>query len=143
MSLAALRAAIMEAEAALPPDDVPDALGVLEAARARLLRRMVEAAARPREVRLLTVDEASDLARLPRRRIYSLSRGAAWAVRVGRKLLVEESAFRRALAPGSDVRGAHEPARAAVPGQPDPALVHVRARQSHAKGLVGLAKLRA
>jgi hypothetical protein len=110
-----------------PDADIPEVLGALAAVQARLTRRMVESAARPPQLRLLTADEAAALGRMPRRRVYSLARHAPWAVRVGRRLLVDEAAFRRALT--AQVRGRHERAPAATPARPKRLHVRVRVRQ--------------
>jgi len=115
--------AVMEAS----PEELPALIGELEAARALAWRRLTEQAAAPRELRLLSVDEASELARLPRRRLFSLARRAPWALRVGRRLLVEETGFRKALASGLHVRGEHERAREA-PKPPSKGGSHVVSR---------------
>ena len=78
-----LRFALARAEAELPADAIPGALGAIRESEARLLHKLVVNAARPPKVNLITVEEASELARLPIRRIYSLARGADWAVKVG------------------------------------------------------------
>ena len=55
-------------------DEALDAVGALEALKARAFRVALQAEAPP--VKLLSVDEASEIARLPRRRLFSLSRRA-------------------------------------------------------------------
>jgi hypothetical protein len=103
---AALRAVI---DAAGP--DLPALLAELEEARATVWRWLREDVDRPGNLKLLSIDEAAELARTSRRRLFSLARAAGWSVRVGRRLLVDELQFRRWLrARAADVRGGHEAA---------------------------------
>jgi hypothetical protein len=89
----------LQALAAVEDEDIPATLGQLATLTAHLQVRMLTAAARPRELELLTVDEAAELGRMPRRRLRSLARGKAWRVPVGRRsLLVEKTLFLRWLA---------------------------------------------
>jgi len=122
-----MREDLRRAIAAAASEDLPALLGEIEEARAEAWRRLHEEAMRPRELRLLSVDEASEIARLPRRRLFSLARRAPWAVRVGRRLLVEDGAFRRWLDSGRHVRGAHESASEA-PGKHSPRAARARSR---------------
>ena len=71
-------------------DELPKLLGELEEIRAELWRR-VHHDAQPLE--LLDVGEAAALLRLPRRRVFDLARGASWARRVGRRLLIDRRAL--------------------------------------------------
>ncbi len=74
--------------------ELPAVVGQLETLRAKIWRRIL---ATPVQVPVyLSVEEASNLAKLPRKRIWSLSRsaGCTWAVRLGKKQLkVEKHAF--------------------------------------------------
>jgi len=71
-------------------DELPKLLGVIEEIRAELWQR-VHHDAQP--VELLDVREAAALLRLPRRRVFDLARGASWARRVGRRLLIDRRAL--------------------------------------------------
>jgi hypothetical protein len=84
------------------PEDLPALLGALETARAAAWLRLRD---ETRPAKLLSVDEAAELLSAPRRRVFSLARSADWAVRVGRRLLVDEQRFRVWLV---DVRGGRE-----------------------------------
>ena len=87
--------------------DLPVVLGALEQARARAWARLTAAASAAPAPKFLTVDEAAELARLPRRRIFSLARSKPWAKPVGRRLLIEERGF-MAWIRDRDVTGEHE-----------------------------------
>jgi hypothetical protein len=144
-ALSVLRAALAAAVETLPDEDLPAAQAAVREADTRLLQRVVAAAARPPAVHLLTVDEACEIARMPRRRLFSRSRHATWAVRFGRRLLVEESGFRRWLAEmGPKVPGEHEHARATDSDDSDPekgSLMSIRASQSRAGRLAPARRL--
>ena len=71
-------------------DELPELLGMLEEIRAELWQR-VHRDAQP--VELLDVGEAAALLRLPRRRVFDLARGASWARRIGRRLLIDRRAL--------------------------------------------------
>jgi hypothetical protein len=94
--------------------DLAALLGELEEARATVWRWLREDVERPGELKLLSIEEAAYLARCPRRRLFSLARRAAWAVRIGRRLLVDDVQFRRWLRTrAAHVPGAHEQTPAA------------------------------
>lgn len=91
----------------------------LERARDAALLRLAAA-----ETRLLPVDEAAQLVALPERRLRSLARGKAWAIRIGRTLRVDPEAL---LAWARDVQGA-SPARTNKP-VPAAAMFTTRAKR--------------
>ncbi len=92
-----MRADLLRSIADAEPSALPALLGMIEEARGACWARLTAEAAKAPELKFLSVDEAADLARLPRRRVFSLARSAPWAARVGRRLLIEEGAFRRWL----------------------------------------------
>lgn len=76
---------------AATPDELPELLGELEAIRADLWLRVQREG--PGPVELLDVAAAAALLRVPRRKLFDLARGATWAHRVGRRLLVDRRAL--------------------------------------------------
>lgn len=122
-TLSDIRGLVAQARA----EELPRILAALEEARAEAWVRLTAEAARPPEPEYLTVEEACASARMPRRRLYSLARGAPWAVRVGRRLVVEKNSFVRWL----HVRGRHEHARKGRRAVSRMALASTRASQTH------------
>ena len=99
-ALSALRASLVAAVADVPDEDLADAQAALRGADVKFLQRSVAASSRPPVIRLINVEAALEIAMMPRRRLFKLAkqRDVTWAHTIGRKLLIEESAFRRWLA---------------------------------------------
>jgi len=114
----AVRAAID----AVDPAGLPGVIGQLEALRAHAWARMTAIAATP-TFKLITIEEAVEIARVPKRRIRSWARSAPWAVRLGRRVRVEETVFRRWLL-------------SSVPGERERTRTRKKARAAHPVGLV-------
>jgi hypothetical protein len=82
-------------------DEIPEILGVLARLQALALSRLTMPAPADEpsaEDRLLTPEQAAELAGVTRARILAWAHGARWAVRPSRKCLrISERAFRRWL----------------------------------------------
>lgn len=82
-------------------EDLPGLVGRFAEAQAVALARLATPMTVPKDTepeRLLTPDQAAEIATVPVERIYSWARGAKWAQRPSRRCLrVAEGAFRRWL----------------------------------------------
>ncbi len=82
---------LLDLVAAAERDELPGLVRALDLARDAALARLLE-----REpTRLLTPEDAAQLVSLPERRLRSLARGKAWALRVGGALRIDEAALLR------------------------------------------------
>jgi len=63
----------------------------------------------PQRDSYLTIEEAASIAKLPRRRLYSLARNKPWAVSIGRTIRVKEAGFRAFLERRLTSRAASRP----------------------------------
>jgi helix-turn-helix protein len=85
----AWEAELLERVAATPAGELRSLVRSLDLARDAAILRLLE----PQSSRLLTPQDAAQLVSLPERRLRSLARGKAWALRIGGSLRIEEAAL--------------------------------------------------